>query len=97
MPRKSTAWFLVLSTFAGPFICCCTTAKAMSWVSVCLGCDAVTCDQCCRETADAHGHSHAAKHDHHGHSHEHPDAGHLACTASQDNQRSNAQIGRAHV
>lgn len=63
----------------------------MSWVSVCLGCDAVTCDQCCRETADAHEHSHVAKHDHHhGHSHEHPDAGQLAGSASQDSQRSKA-------
>lgn len=89
MHRKSTAWFLVFTTLAGPFICCCTTAKAMSWVSACLGCGPVACDQCCREAADAHGHSHAAKHGHHNHSHEHTNAGHLAGTESLNNQHSN--------
>ena len=89
MPRKATAWLLVFTTLAGPFICCCTTAKAMSWVSVCLGCDALTCDQCCNETADAQRHSHTAKHHHHSHGHENSDAGSLA-KASQNDQRSQA-------
>ena len=90
MARKATALFLVLTTLAGPFICCCTTAKAMSWVSVCLGYDPVSCEssQCCRETSVAHQHSHGAKHHHHGdgHKHQHSDAGQLAGKTPPNNQ-----------
>ena len=95
MVRKATALFLVLTTLAGPFICCCTTAKAFSWVSVCLGYEPVSCasSQCCHETAVAHQHSHGAKHHHHhhhgdGHKHQHPDAGQLAGKTRPNDQGS---------
>src|SRR3990172_3967441 len=92
MALKATALFLVLTTLAGPFICCCTTAKAMSLVMVGLGYDPVACQssECCHETAVAHEHSHAAKHHHHGHGHKQPVDHHLAGTKSHDDNKSQA-------
>lgn len=89
MARTATAWILIVTTLAGPSICCCTLGKVESWVSVCLGHAPVTCQasECCHDEIIAHGHSHAAKHDHHAHAHEHPDAGQLAGKTSRDDQR----------
>ena len=88
MLRKSTALFLLFTTLAGPSICCCTSAKAMSWVSVCLGYDPVSCQssECCHETAVSHQHSHGAKHHHRGHGHKHLDADHLAAKSPQNDR-----------
>lgn len=80
MAHRATAWSLVFTTLVGPFVCCCTTTKMASWVSVCLGMNPITCQStdCCDETPAAPAHSHVAKHDHHSHSHTHPDAGNIA-------------------
>ena len=90
MPHKSTAWLLVCTTLVGPFTCCCTTAKAMLWVSLCLGGTPIICEssRCCDETFIARRHSHGAKHRHHGHGqqHQHPDAGQLVGKKTPDDQ-----------
>ena len=80
MSHNATAWSLVFTTLVGPFICCCTTMKLTSWVSVCLGMNPITCEssKCCDKTLVGHAHSHATKHDHDGHKHEHPDTNSLA-------------------
>ena len=79
MGPKTTAWFLAITTLAGPSICCCSFTKVASWASACLGYGFVSCSStaCSHDHADAHGHSHGAeKHDDsHGHKGQVPVAG----------------------
>jgi len=92
MARNATAWCLAFMMLVAPFVCCCTTANAMSWVLVRFGCQPVTCQssECCHQTVATHPHSHGAKHHHHGHSHSHPAADHSASKAPASNQSHDA-------